>query len=139
MGVVIKSMDLSVFRVGIQRPIVYCSPDPCIIDQAVPINVEMAKKLIGIKPKKRAVRIDQCLRQMIEPLPDDTVIKDFDVLFNPNYEVDILRIMCLIGKNKPYRIIWPGTFDGKRLFYAEEGYRDYKVYEIEKYDLTCVI
>ena len=85
------------------------------------------------------MRMEQCFGQVIETLPDETVIKDFDVLFNPDYGVDILRIMSSLAKSKPYRIVWPGACDGRRLIYAEEGFRDYKVYEIEKYDVTCVV
>ena len=140
MGIVIKARDLPALeRSGIQRPIVYCNPDAAIIDSAVSLNVDLAKRLAAIKPNRRTMRMEQCFRQVVESLPDDVVVKDFDVLFNPDYEVDILRIMSSLAKSKPYRILWPGKCDGQRLFYAEEGYRDYKVFEIDKYDVTCVV
>ena len=140
MGIIIKARDLPAFeQSGIQRLIIYCKPDKAILDSAVTLNVELAKKLAAIKPNRRTMRMEQCFRQVIETLPDETVIKDFDVLFNPDYGVDILRIMSSLAKSKPYRIVWPGTCDGRRLIYAEEGFCDYKVYEIEKYDVTCVV
>lgn len=140
MGIIIKARDLPALeRSGIQRPIIYCDPETPIIDSAVSLNVDLAKKLAAIKPNRRTMRMEQCFRQVVENLPDDVVIKDFDVLFNPDYEVDILRIMSSLAKSKPYRIIWPGKCDGQRLIYAEEGYRDYKVFEIDKYDVTCVV
>ena len=140
MGIIIKTRELAAHgQSGLQRPIIYCDPDPDILNSAVSLNVELAKKLAAVKPNRRTMRMEQCVRQVIETLPDDTVIKDFDVLFNPDYEVDILRILSSLAKSKPYRIVWPGRCDGKRLMYAEEGYRDYKAYEIEKYDVTCVV
>ena len=140
MGIVIKARDLPALeRSGIQRPIIYCNPDAAIIDSAVSLNVNLAKRLAAIKPNRRTMRLEQCFRQVIESLPDNVVVKDFDVLFNPDYEVDVLRIMSSLAKSKQYRILWPGKCDGQRLIYAEEGYRDYKVFEIDKYDVTCVV
>ena len=140
MGIVIKARDLPALeRSGIQRPIIYCNPDAAIIDSAVSLNVNLAKRLASIKPNRRTMRMEQCFWQVIESLPDNVVVKDFDVLFNPDYEVDVLRIMSSLAKSKPYRILWPGKCDGQRLIYAEEGYRDYKVFEIDKYDVTCVV
>ena len=140
MGIVIKARELPALeRSGIQRPIIYCNPDAAIIDSAGPLNVDLAKKLAAIKPNRRTMRMEQCFRQAIESLPDNVVVKDFDVLFNPDYKVYVLRIMSSLAKSKPYRILWPGKCDGQRLIYAEEGYRDYKVFEIDKYDVTCVV
>ncbi len=140
MGIIIKTRELEAHgQSGLQRPIIYCNPDPDILNSAVSLNVELAKKLAAVKPYRRTLRMEQCIRQVIETLPDDTVIKDFDVLFNPEYEVDILRILSSLAKSKPYRIVWPGKCDGKRLMYAEEGFLDYKVFDISKYDVTVIV
>ena len=140
MGIIIKARDLPAFeRLGIQRPIIYCNPETAIIDSAVSLNVDLAKKLSAMKPNRRTMRMEQCFRQVIENLPDDVVIKDFDVLFNPDYEVDVLRIMCSVARTKSFRMLWPGKCEDGRLIYAEEGFRDYKVFEVDKYDVTCVV
>ena len=85
------------------------------------------------------MRMENCVQKVLSSLPEDPVIKDFDVMFNPEYEVDILRIMIAQYKIKPFDLIWPGKYQEGKLIYAEEGYRDYKVFEISKYDVTCVI
>ena len=85
------------------------------------------------------MRMEQCFQQVLNTLTEGVVIKDFDVMFNPEYEVDILRIMIAQYKIKPFDLIWPGKYQEGKLIYAEEGYSDYKVYEIDKYDVTCVI
>ena len=140
MGKIIKLRDLpAAERNGIQRPIIYCNPEAEMDRCAISVNVALAKKLLGTKPNRRTMRLEQCFAEVVNPLPDDSVVKDFDVMFNPDYEVNILHILISLAKNKKYRVIWPGKCDGKRLIYAEEGYRDYKVYEIEQYDVTCVV
>lgn len=140
MGVVIKARDLpAIERSGMARPVLYCRFDNALEEQAVPINVEMAKKLSAIKANRRTMRMEQCFQQVLGTLPDDVIIKDFDVMFNPDYAVDVLRIMCSAARTKSFRVLWPGKCEDGRLIYAEEGYRDYKVFEISKYDVTVVV
>ncbi len=103
------------------------------------MNVVLAKKLSALKPNRRSIRLEQCFRQILESLPDNPVIQDFDVLFNPDYEVDILRIMASVGKSRAFQVIWPGKFEDGRLKYAEEDYLDYKVFDTSKYDVTLVV
>ncbi len=76
---------------------------------------------------------------ILAKLPGGVVLKDFDVLFNPDYKVDVLKIMINTCKAKPFSIIWPGFFDGNRLVYAEEGFQDYKTYDVDDYDITCIV
>jgi hypothetical protein len=47
--------------------------------------------------------------------------------------------MSAVGKSKPFQVIWPGRFADGYLIYAEEGFRDYKVFEVNKYDVTVVV
>ena len=77
--------------------------------------------------------------EVLNSLPDDVVIKDFDVMFNPDYKVDVLRIMTVTCKKKPFSIIWPGKYEDGKLFYAEDGYPDFKVFSVEDYDVTCIV
>ena len=139
MAVVVRSRNLMISRAaGLLQPIIYCTPD-AEIACASSLNMLLAEKLMMVKPNRRTMRLEQCFQQVLDSLPDNPVIRDFDVLFNPDYEVDILRIMTSVGKSKPFQIVWPGRYEDGRLIYAEEGYRDYKVYDLDKYDVTCVI
>ena len=69
---------------------------------------------------------------------DGVTIKDIDVMFNPDYKVDVLKILIATRKRKNYSVIWPGKFEDGKLIYGEEGYPDYKVFNIADYDITCV-
>lgn len=140
MGVIIKARELAVLEQGgLQSPIVFVNPEKELAENAIPLNVELAKNLSMIKPNRRTMRMEQCFRQVLESLPDDPIIMDFDVLFNPTYEIDVMKILSSVAKTKPFRAIWPGKYENGKLIYAEEGYSDYKIYEISKYDITCVI
>lgn len=140
MGVIIKARDLPAHEHdSVARPIIYCYLDQALDAQAISLNVELAKKLSAIKPNRRTMRMEQCFQQVVLTLADDVLIKDFDVMFNPEYEVDVLKVLCSVARNKLFRVLWPGKFENGRLIYAEEGFCDYRAFEISKYDVTVVV
>ena len=140
MGVVINKRDLDMLDRGLLlKPLVYCFRDDDLEARAVSLNVPVAEKLSLVHVKRRAMRMDQCIRQVIDNLPDNTLIKDFDVLFNPSYEVNVLKLLISLYRVKPFDILWPGRYKDGRLLYAEEGFSDYKAFDIKNYDMTCVI
>ena len=51
---------------------------------------------------------------------------------------DVLKILISARKRKRYCVIWPGEFEDGKLIYGEEGYADYKVYNIADYDITFI-
>ena len=83
--------------------------------------------------------MELCLKQLLDTMPANPVIKEFDVLFNPAYRIDVIKTLISVYKTKPFDVIWPGRYEEGKLIYADEGCRDYKIYEISKYDVTCVI
>ena len=140
MGKIIQSR--SVFGseyAGLLKPIIYCCPEEDVTESAIPINHTLAEKLSALKPKRRTMRLATCFEDILKTLPDNAVIKDFDVMFNPEYKVDVLKIMVDACKRKPFSIIWPGKCEDGKLFYAEDGYSDFKTFSVEDYDVTCII
>lgn len=124
---------------GLMKPIIYCR-DLTEPDMEVrSINIELAKELETLRPKRRTMQLEACFNRVLDGLPDNVVIKDFDVMFNPAYKVDVLKILVTACKRKPFSVIWLGHYEDGKLFYAEEGYPDYKVFNINNYDVTCVI
>ena len=98
-----------------------------------------AEALLACKPNRRSMKLEQIFNNVLDTLPDGVVIKDIDVLFNPDYKVDVLKILIESRKRKRYSVIWPGKCEDGKLIYSEEGFPDYKTYNIENYDITCVI
>lgn len=140
MAAIIKPLNLTASgRAELPQPVILCRPNLATENDAISLNVPLAQKLALLKPSRRTMRLEQCFRQVIDSLPENPTIQDFDVLFNPDYEVDVLRIMASVGKSKPFQVIWPGKYEDGRLIYAEEGYRDYKVFDMSKYDVTVVV
>ncbi|MDD2284391.1 MAG: BREX-3 system P-loop-containing protein BrxF [Paludibacter sp.] len=140
MGAIIQARNFSPEKqAGLLKPIIYCCPYGNVESEAISVNIPLAEKLIKIRPNRRTMRLARCFSQVLDTLPDGVTIKDFDVMFNPGYQVDLLKIMVMACKKKPFSIFWPGKCEDGMLFYAEEGYADYKIFNIEDYDVTCIV
>lgn len=66
------------------------------------------------------------------------IVDNIDILFNPEYNIDILGYFIQIARKKKIIIIWPGEYISDSLIYASPGYKDYKKYLIKNYDVICV-
>ena len=121
------------------KPVIYCNPTDKEKSHAVSLNIQLAEKLSKIKPHLRTMRMEQCFNQVLAALPDNTILKDYDVLFSPDYQIDVMKMLISACKKKPFQIIWAGKYKDDVLYYAEEGCKDFKAYTIEEYDITCVI
>lgn len=102
------------------------------------VSKELADRLLTCKPNRRSMKLEQIFNTVLDQYPDGVTIKDIDVMFNPEYKVDVLKILIAARKRKRYSVIWPGRLEDEKLVYGEEGYPDYKVYKIEDYDITFV-
>lgn len=124
---------------GIMKPLIFCNFKYCEEGRTFAINQALAEELIKIKPEKRSMRLIMCFDRVLSKLPDNAMIKDFDVMFNPCYQVDVLQLFIAEYRKKPFSVLWPGKLEDGKLIYAEDGYSDHKEYEISEYDITCVM
>ncbi len=106
---------------------------------AVSINKRLAEELRKLKPTRRTMQLEKCFNNVLDSLPDRVVIKDIDVMFNPAYRVDVIRILVEANKHHPFSLVWSGRYDDNRLLYGEEDLDDYKAFEINDYDIVCVV
>lgn len=137
MGAIISQREMNTASSS-YRLIIY-SKAGLVHTNAVSINKLLAEKLIKIKPSRRTFQLEKCFHDVIASLPDDTIIKNFDVMFNPQYKVDVLKILISANKQKPIRVLWPGQYSDGKLIYSNELLPDYRVYEISEYDILCVV
>jgi hypothetical protein len=139
MGALISRRQfLSHKQLNYARPLVFCCDINGLTEDSVPLNVPLARRLAGIPAPSRSRRLEECLVDCLESLPNGVAIRDFDVLFNPSYEVDIVTLLVSAYRRHSFSVIWPGTLDGDELVYAEEGCADYRRYDINRYDITCI-
>ncbi len=140
MGVVIEySSLLNKNKSTILKPVIYCCNQDLIEEKTISISRSLTKKLSNIEMNRRTMQIERCLYEIVLEFPEDVILKDLDVLFNPIYKVDILKVIISVCTKKSFSVIWPGSYSKNKLIYAEEGCEDYKIYNIKDYDVTCII
>ena len=108
-------------------------------ENAISINKLLARELVDLRPRQRTMQLENCFYKVLSSLPENPTIKDIDVMFNPAYKVDVMKILLSVYKQKPFSLVWPGSYEDGRLVYSEENLQDYKTYEINDYDIVCVI
>ena len=138
MGATLTNRDLQNLQEAFQL-LVYCNVPQEIYKAAIPMNKRLASELIIIKPTRRTIQLEKCFVKLLDSLPERAVIKDIDVLFNPIYRGDVLKTLTSAYKQRQFSLIWPGSYADGKLIYSEEGYPDYRIYEIANYDIMCVI
>ena len=121
------------------KPMIFCCPNEELEKNAIALNVSIAEKLISAKPSRRSFKLPSIIDSTVAELPENSTIKDFDVLFNPDYQIDVLQLLIAACRKKEFAILWPGTYSDGKLIYAETGYSDFKIYDLDKYDVTCIV
>ena len=104
-------------QTGLMKPVVYCDEKYC----------------------ESLQQVARCFQEVLTSIPENCCIRDFDVLFNPAYKIDVLQLLTVANRSKPFSVLWPGSMIDGKLVYAEDGYADYKEYDVEQYDITCVV
>ena len=137
MGTIIEVHQVPDEQAMISRLLVYFKAFQMMAEPKS-VGKELADELLACKPNRRSMKLEQIFNTVLDRYPDGVTIKDIDVMFNPDYKVDVLKILIAARKRKRYSVIWPGRLEDGKLIYGEEGYPDYKVYKIADYDITCV-
>ena len=138
MGTVIDLRQLAAQK-NLYRLIIYANGTYDQEDSAISINKRLAEELRKLKPTRRTMQLEKCFNKILDSLPEKVVIKDIDVMFNPAYKVDVIRILVEANKRHPFSLVWSGRYDDNRLIYGEEELADYKSFEISDHDIVCVV
>ena len=138
MGTVIRLRQLAA-ESNLYRLVIYANDTCAKKSSAISINKQLAEELRKLKPSRRTMQLEKCFNRILDSLPEKAIIKDIDVMFNPAYKVDVIRILVEANKRHPFSLIWSGRYDDNRLLYSEEDLADYKAYEISDYDIVCVV
>ena len=91
---------------GLMKPIIFCCPDEECAKKGISLNVSVAKELFSVKPIRRSFMLPKIVDTIIAELPKNSIIKDFDVLFNPDYQIDVLQLLIAACKKREFSIIW---------------------------------
>lgn len=125
-------------------PIIFCVDKTKISKyikayDVISLNEVLSKRLLSYNHDKRYLYISDEISGMIQNKKSHILITDFEILFDPEYQLDVLKLFILLNRKQKVAVLWPGKCEQNRLKFAEPEYQDYKSYNINDYDITCII
>jgi hypothetical protein len=146
MGEVINGNKMSVHKYkGKPYPVVLCAPkavDERAIENAgyvkSSLNLELAKVLAAAPAESRINQVREAVLSVL-PRKSSLYLIDYEMLFDPRYGIDVIKLFCEIARRQSLLTRWCGEIHKQTLVYAEPGYPEHKQYRIADYDVICVI
>lgn len=145
MGIIVsgKRMGISKYKDS-QLPVVLCN-QKTIDEQAIvaagyqrcSLNYPLAKALVSSPEAERITMVRETVLTLI-PRRTAVYLVDYEMLFDPRYEIDVLKLFYEISRRQKLVVKWCGRLAAQMLVYAEPGYPEYKQYSIAEYDIICV-
>ena len=106
--------------------------------KTISLNLPLSRLLAGLDLTDiRNALVD--IIQNILPHNEPIYLTDYEMLFDPRYDIDVLRLFAQLARQRKLIIEWCGKTNEETLIYAEHGYSDYKQFKIKDYDVTAVI
>ena len=81
--------------------------------------------------------VERCFKNLFTG-KDNIYIKDFEMLFDPRYEIDVLKLFCDKARITNVAVKWPGKYINGKLTYADPGAPDYHEYDCNAYQIRIV-
>jgi len=112
-------------------PIVICSNSSRVhrvLQEAgyskVEINKDFAKALLEYASDERLLQVEKILRQILH-WRSPVLVTNFEMLFDPRYKIDVIRLFYEKARYSKVAIQWPGKINGDVLSYASPSDADY--------------
>ena len=96
----------------------------------ISVNQVLSEQLLELTARQRAVRLPSIFGEVVEAAGSDVVLLDnIEMLFNPDFGQDPLRLLQRFARNRTIVAAWTGTGDGHCLSYAQPEHREWKKYD----------
>lgn len=102
------------------------------------LNYQLSDHLIVYARELRKLRIQEEADKLIAKDKQPILIENFEMLFTPDYEINVLKYFCDLNRKRKVALKWPGKVEGDYLIYSEPGRDDYSKFKISDYDLMCI-
>lgn len=126
------------------KPIIFCTNGDNIASyiedySILNINELLSKNLIKYEQGKRSMFITDEFNKIIDSFQSPILLKNFEILFDPTFQIDVIKLFIMANRKKAITVLWCGTYKNGKLRFAEPGYEDYKSYDINNYDISCIV
>jgi len=90
------------------------------------LNLELSQRLLDIPQRQWSHKVMELIDAIV--LSTDlrvTVLHRIEILFDPQLRLDSLKSLQQIARRHGLLVVWPGTYDGRYLAYAEPWHPEY--------------
>lgn len=95
----------------------------------VNVNLRLSERLLEFTSQRRPHEVQRLLDEVVGKQRSGTLLLDnAEMLFNPALQLDPLRLLQLLSRNRSVVTSWAGSYDGERLTYAVPGHEEFKRY-----------
>lgn len=92
----------------------------------VNVNLELSKRMLELTRTQRSNQVGRLLKDVIAAAPGDVVLLDnLELLFDPALQVEPLRLLQSVSRNRTIVASWNGSYRGGTLTYAEPGHPEF--------------
>jgi len=96
------------------------------------VNLGLSQALLEVSRSQRSLAAPRLLKEIVEARPGDTVLLDnIEILFAPDLQLDPLRALQQLSRNRTVVASWNGRAESGRLLYAEPSHSEYRDYPAE--------
>lgn len=106
--------------------------------RTINVNLVLAERLLELTPKQRALRLPGILSEIVAAAEAPVLLDNLEMLFACDLGQDPLRLLQGVSRNQTIVATWNGTYQGKRLAYAEPGHPEYRHYEASDAQIVLV-
>lgn len=94
--------------------------------ELVNVNLELSKKMLELTRTQRSRQVDRLLKEIIAAQPGDVLMLDnLEILFDADLEVEPLRLLQVLSRNRTIVASWNGSYVNETLTYAEPGHPEF--------------
>jgi hypothetical protein len=94
--------------------------------QLVNVNLELSKRMLELTRTQRSRQVERLLKEVIAAVPGDVVLLDnLEILFDTALQLQPLRLLQVLNRNRTIVASWNGSFQGGSLTFAEPGHPEF--------------
>lgn len=103
------------------------------------IGLELSAAMLSVQENERMDTVSELLRKIVSDVPGTQLVLDqIDILFYPDFQLDVLKLLTQLNRNKRLIVVWPGSYHANKLYYSKPEYADYHEYDVHQYDVLCI-
>jgi len=141
MGTIIKRKDFSAVIERARQGVFIMAPKVTVSINAPVVNVglQLSEKMYKARNEGSSGNITSELDAILGEEHRDIILTNTDILFTPEYGLDVIKLLLQLGRNQRFYLPWPGEIAGERMTYSEPGKFDYREYNVKDYVDTYVV